>query len=47
MEFLVRWLGFTQDDDSWEPYSNLRDTDQLLTYLTINKLRKLIGNKHK
>ena len=48
MEFLVRWLGYTEDDDSWEPFGNLRDTDQLLTYLRSNpRLVKLIDPKHR
>ena len=47
MEFLVRWLGYTEENDSWEPYSELRDTDQLLTYLRANRLVKLINSKHK
>jgi hypothetical protein len=47
MEFQVRWLGYTEDDDTWEPYSELRDTEQLLTYLRGNRLVKLINAKHK
>lgn len=47
MEFLVKWLGYSDDANSWEPYSNLRDTDQLLDYLRANKLKSLIPNKHK
>ncbi|CAN0457162.1 unnamed protein product, partial [Pylaiella littoralis] len=33
MEFKVRWHGYEPEDDSWEPYSCLRDTEQLHTYL--------------
>ena len=47
MEFKVRWLGYTEDDDTWDPYSQLRDTEQLLTYLRANRLVKLINKKHK
>ena len=47
MEFKVRWLGFTPEYDSWEPYANLRDTDKLLQYLRSNKLKSLIPNKFK
>ena len=47
MEFKVRWLGYTEDDDTWELYSQLRDTEQLLTYLRANRLVKLINKKHK
>ena len=24
MTFRVRWTGFTEDDDTWEPWKNLR-----------------------
>jgi transposase InsO family protein len=47
MEFLVRWEGFGPEFDSWEPYTNLRDTEQLLVYLSSNKLKTLIPQKHK
>lgn len=47
LEFLVRWKGFPPEEDSWEPYSNLRDTDQLIKYLSEHKMKALIGTKHK
>jgi hypothetical protein len=47
MEFLVRWSGFTVEYDTWEPYGNLRDTDQLIEYLQANRMRSLIPAKHK
>jgi transposase InsO family protein len=47
MEFLVRWRGYGPKNDTWEPYSGLRDTDQLILYLRKNRLKSLIGNKHK
>jgi transposase InsO family protein len=47
MEFKVRWVGYDSSHDSWEPYSNLRDTDQLLNYLKANNLKALINKKHK
>ena len=33
MKFLVRWAGFGPEDDTWEPWENLRNTDQLHDYL--------------
>jgi hypothetical protein len=33
MEFLVRWKGFGPEADSWEPYSGIRDTAAIHTYL--------------
>ena len=48
MEFLDRWLlGFNKDDDSWEPYHSLKDTNKLLAYLRANKLKKIVSKKHK
>jgi hypothetical protein len=47
MEFLVRWRGYGPEYDSWEPYSGLRDSEQLISYLSNNRLKSLIGNKHK
>ena len=47
MEFLVKWEGYTDDANSWEPYSHLRDTEHLLNYLRANRLKSLIPNKHR
>ena len=47
MEFLVKWQGYSDDANSWEPYSQLRDTDQLLAYLRANRLKSLIPIKHR
>ena len=45
IEFLVSWLGYAQEHNSWEPYKALRDTEQLHTYLAEQKLRYLIPQK--
>ncbi len=42
MEFKVRWLGFGDTYDSWEPYANLRDTASLTEYLSANRLKSLL-----
>lgn len=47
MEFKVRWAGYDASHDSWEPYKNLRDTEQLLDYLRAKKMHSLINKKHK
>jgi hypothetical protein len=47
LQFLVRWRGYAPENDSWEPYSELRDTDKLHIYLIANKLRSLIPKKFK
>ena len=46
LEFLVKWDGY--DDplyNTWEPYSGVRDTEQLHQYLRANNLQYLIPNK--
>ena len=31
--FLVRWSGFDESEDSWEPYMNVKDTEALRIYV--------------
>ena len=45
IEFLVSWLGYAQDHNSWELLKALRDSEQLHAYLTEHKLRFLIPQK--
>jgi transposase InsO family protein len=42
LEFKVRWLGYDDSYDSWEPWSLLRNTDQLHAYLKLKGLNSLI-----
>ena len=45
IEFLVSWLGYAQEHNSWEPHKALRNSEQLHAYLTEHKLRYLIPQK--
>jgi Chromo (CHRromatin Organisation MOdifier) domain len=47
IEFLVKWLNYTECENSWEPYANLRDVDKLHVYLRQNNLQKLINKQHR
>ena len=47
LEFKVRWLGFDESFDSWEPWSELRDTAQLHSYLKLKGLERFIPRKFK
>ena len=42
LEFKVRWQGYSEEHDSWEPWKNLRLVDKLHDYLRENNLSKLI-----
>ena len=45
IEFLVSWLGYAQEHNSWKASKALRDTEQLHIYLADQKLRYLIPQK--
>jgi transposase InsO family protein len=47
MEFLVKWAGYTEDENSWEPYSELKHNEQLHSYLETHRMRTLIPRSHK
>ena len=42
LEFQVKRLGYDETHNSWEPYANLRDSDQLHVVLRQNNLLRLI-----
>jgi hypothetical protein len=43
MEFKVRWFGYDESEDTWEPWKHLRNTSQLHDYLKIHKMKSLIS----
>jgi hypothetical protein len=45
LEFHVKWLGFDESHNSWEPWKNLRETEKLHRYLISKGLHKLIPEK--
>ena len=47
-DFKVRWLGYDETDDSWIPYSEVRDNALFHDYVRTHKLPKLfIPEKHR
>ena len=44
--FLVRWENFGPSNDSWEPYKNLRQTDELNSYLKRNEKFNILIKSH-
>jgi hypothetical protein len=47
MEFHVRWAGYGEAHDSWEPFKALLHTDKLHDYLRANHMKTLIPKAHK
>ena len=45
LKFLVKWLGYADEHNSWTSYANLCDTEKLHEYLTSNNLQRLIPKK--
>lgn len=45
LKFLIHWLGYPNEDDSWEPWSNMRDNSAVHEYLISKGLEKLIPKK--
>jgi hypothetical protein len=46
MDFLVRWLGYDESEDSWLPWSEVRNVPALHAYLRIKNMSKLIPKEH-
>ena len=46
-EFQIRWSGFGEESDSWEPYKNLMHVEPLHRYLRAHQMRTLIPKEHK
>ena len=44
-EFRVRWMGYNEADDTWEPWSELRDNEFLHKYLQDHNLQRFIPKK--
>ena len=47
LQFKVRWAGFGETCDSWEPYKSLMHVDKLHDYLRANTMKTLIPKEHK
>ena len=47
IEFLVKWRDYPESENSWEPYSNLRDNAILHDYLKLKNLHRLINKQHR
>jgi transposase InsO family protein len=47
LEFRVKWIGYPDEHNTWEPYSHLRDVEKLHEYLKENNMKNLIPVKHR
>ena len=45
LAFHIKWRGFDESFNSWEPWKNLRETKMLHRYLILHGLQKLIPTK--
>lgn len=46
-EFKVRWLGYTEQDDTWEPWNGIKNVEATHQYLKDNGLKKFIPIRFK
>jgi hypothetical protein len=47
LEFWVRWKGFDESYDSWEPWDCVKDNQALNMYLYNNKLKSFLTKEQK
>ena len=47
--FKVRWYGYSSEDDTWEPYVNMAETEELDKYIKSNDRFRLfvLSNEYK
>ena len=45
LKFLIKWLGYDDTHNTWEPWKEVRDVEVLHTYLRANNLTKIIPKK--
>jgi hypothetical protein len=45
MHWKVRWAGYTPNDDTWEPYDNLKDNDAFISYCRKHKMYEYVTSQ--
>jgi hypothetical protein len=47
LEFLVKWVGYDDSHNSYEPWKNLKDVSILHEYLLTNNLSRILPKKYR
>jgi Chromo (CHRromatin Organisation MOdifier) domain len=47
LQFKVKWLGYDETCNSWEPLANLREMEIFYLYRIVNNMKQIIPNKFK
>ena len=47
IEFFVKWKDYSESENTWEPYTNLRDNEVLHDYLKLKELHRLTNKQHR
>jgi transposase InsO family protein len=47
LTFLVHWLGYGQEDETWEPWGSVRNVPALHRYLDAKGLKSLVPKEHR
>jgi hypothetical protein len=45
LDFLIKWVGYDDTYNLWLPFSEIRETDILHSYLRENNLNRLVPRK--
>jgi hypothetical protein len=46
-EFLVKWTGYDNSENTWEPWECVRDNRELIKYLYTNHLKHFLTKQQK